>query len=304
MLRYDARYDVFVGLKERIQSSSGAVYILMDPMSRCDLSMLDGFKRKRYTVDLERFGMRSELCPYVLEVESMNDDVLKESVNVAWEHREDWQKPQPVCGWISSPLSASALASAILVQAVTTAADRTRHLNRFYDPRVARHATFALTVSEDFPGALAWYQLGWDGELQELPCNVRVACQPTYMLHSQDPHAEWCIPINAAISQLQRMGVASVHHEEELQRAVRTGMSLGLPASEVADATTFLLHKVLVHPQIEKHPVIAGWLREVAGRTASYADLCSQADSEWWCGVEKGAWINDMKGIKLEVGHG
>lgn len=169
MLRYDARYDVFVGLKERIQSSSGAVYILMDPMSRCDLSMLNGFKRKRYTVDLERFGMRSELCPYVLEVESMNDDVLKESVNVAWEHREDWQKPQPVCGWISSPLSASALASAILVQAVTTAADRTRHLNRFYDPRVARHATFALTVSEDFPGALRGTSLAGMGNYKNCP---------------------------------------------------------------------------------------------------------------------------------------
>lgn len=303
MLRYDARYEIFVTLKQRMQGSDHASYLLVDPMSRCDLHTLDALQRKKYVVDLERFGMERDLCPYILGIDGAHDDLLKESINIAWERRNDWQQPQPICGWITSEHQAPRLAGALLRQAVTSRAGRARQLDRFYDPRVVRHARYSQRSRRVFSGATAWSQLGWDGVLQEVPClngNLPDAQQG----HPHDPHMEWCAPMNAAISQLQRMGHASTEREAALQRAVRTAMSLGLAGGELADAITFLLHKVLIHTDIELHPVISSWLQDAVSRKASYADRCAEADPAWWISVKQGAWLGKANGFKLEDGHG
>lgn len=303
MLRYDARYEIFITLKERMQGSDHASYLLVDPMSRCDLHTLDALQRKKYVVDLERFGMERDLCPYILGIDGAHDDLLKESINIAWERRNDWQQPQPICGWITSELQAPRLAGALLRQAVTSRAGRARQLDRFYDPRVVRHARYSHRSRRVFSGATAWSQLGWDGVLQEVPClngNLPDAQQG----HPHDPHMEWCAPMNAAISQLQRMGHASTEREAALQSAVRTAMSLGLAGGELADAITFLLHKVLIHTDIELHPVISSWLQDAVSRKASYADRCAEADPAWWISVKQGAWPGKANGFKLEDDHG
>lgn len=303
VLRYDARYEVFVALKERMQASEHATYLLVDPMSRCDLQSLDALQRKKYVVDLERFGMDRDLCPYILSIQGANDELLKESINIAWERRDDWQQAQPICGWITSELQAPALAGSLLRQAVTSKAGCARQLNRFYDPRVARHARYSQGSHRSFSGAATWSQLGWDGLLQDLPC-LNVNPPDAQQGDAYDQHMEWCGPMNAAISQLQKMGHASKEKEAALQRAVRTAMSLGLAGSDLADAITFLLHKVLIHTEIEQHPVIESWIQDAVTGRASYADRCAEADSAWWESVQQGAWLGKANGITLEDGHG
>lgn len=303
VLHYDARYDVLVALKERIQASEHASYVLVDPMSRCDLNTLDALQRKKYAVDLERFGMDRDLCPYILRIEDAYDELLKESLDIAWERRNDWQQPQPICGWITSELQAPALAGALLRRAVTSKAGCARHLDRFYDPRVARHAGYSQTSRWVFPEAVAWSQLGWDGVLSDLPCNEDDA-DSLKRGFFENTHAEWCVPVTAAIAQLQAEEVMSHEKECALQSAAQAAMSLGLSAAALADATTFLLHKVLIHSQIEQHPIIRAWLREAIDGTASYADHCTSADRDWWEAVEKGAWMSAMNEVKKEIGHG
>ncbi|MDY0955830.1 DUF4123 domain-containing protein [Stenotrophomonas rhizophila] len=303
MSRYDARYDVYVELRERMRSSVNAWFVLVDPMSRCALGSLETAHRKKHIVDLDRFGIDRELCPFILELDGPSDVLLEETLTLAWERRGDWQQPQPICGWISSALPAAAVAGAVLRQAVVATGDGKRRLERFYDPRVARHAGFSESARHPFEGADVWAQLGWDGELQAIPCMTGTYVAPASPVQP-DPRAAWCVAVNAAISQLQRMDDLTLEREQQLQAAVDCAMHLGLCADEAADATTFLLHKVLVHPQIERHPVIAEWLREAVAGAGAYADRCAEADAEWWQAIEHGAWSRNTNGFNVEARHG
>jgi hypothetical protein len=191
----------------------------------------------------------------------------------------------------------------VLRQAFVVTAGGKRRLERFYDPRVVRHASFSANTRYHFVGANAWAQLGWDGQLQNMPC-VSGAFVGQTSTAQPDPHAAWCIAVNAAISRLQHMADVTLEQERQLQDAVSCAIRLGLRADEVADATTFLLHKVLVHSQIERHAVVAGWLQEAIAGAASYVDRCAEADTGWWQDVEQGAWLSTVNGSNVEAGHG
>jgi len=124
------------------------------------------------------------------------------------------------------------------------------------------------------------------------------------VIPSDPVHDEWAVPAVAAIAQLQRFGERPSVHEQLLQSAVRCAIELGLPPESTADAVSFLLHKVLVHPEIERHPTVRVWLKQAASGEASYADQSAEASSSWWRDVESGRWQKNIKEESRETRHG
>lgn len=303
MSRYDGRFDVLVALRDKIAASAQPWFVLIDPMSRTDLSCIDQLNRQKHLVDLTSYGLDRALCPYVVRILGSRDELLEETVSLAWERRQDWQEPQPVCGWLCSNLSPGSIALSIKQVAVTRTKDGNRNLRRFYDPRVVRHASFS-----DFPvyapdGWEQWLQLGFDGNARLVPHRMPDADR-IGIIPSDSIHEGWVVPTVAAIAQLQRFGESPSAHEQRLQLAVRCGIELGLSPESAADAVSFLLHKVLVHPEIEQHPTVRTWLKQAVSGEASYADQSAEASSSWWHDVESGQWQKNIKDETRETRHG
>ncbi len=303
MSRYDGRFDVLVTLREQIAASAQPWFVLIDPMSRTDLSCIDQFNRKKHLVDLTNYGLDRALCPYVVSILGGRDEFLEETVSLAWERRQDWQEPQPVCGWLSSRLPPGSIAHSIKQTAVTRTKEGNRNLRRFYDPRVVRHASFSgrpVYAPDDWEH---WLQLGFDGNTFLVPHRMPNVDR-NGVIPSDPVHDEWVVPTVAAIAQLQRSGERPSVHEQLLQSAVRCAIELGLPPESTADAVSFLLHKVLVHPEIERHPTVRVWLKQAASGEASYADQSAEASSSWWRDVESGQWQKNIKEESTETRHG
>ncbi len=303
MSRYDGRFDVLVALRDKIAASAQPWFVLIDPMSRTDLSRIDQLNRQKHLVDLTGYGLDRALCPYVVRILGSRDELLAETVSLAWERRQDWQEPQPVCGWLCSNLSPGSIALSIKQIAVTRTKDGNRNLRRFYDPRVVRHASFSEFPVYAPDGWEQWLQLGFDGNARLVPRRMPDADR-TGIIPSDSNHEGWVVPTVAAIAQLQRFGESPSAHEQRLQLAVRCGIELGLSPESAADAVSFLLHKVLVHPEIEQHPTVRTWLKQAVSGEASYADQSAEASSSWWRDVESGQWQKNIKEESRETRHG
>ncbi|WMJ69540.1 DUF4123 domain-containing protein [Stenotrophomonas sp. 24(2023)] len=303
MSRYDGRFDVLMALRDLVSGSDQPWFVLIDPMSRTDLSCIERFNRQRYRVDLTRYGIDESLCPYVVEILGSRDEFLEETVSLAWERRQDWQEPQPVCGWLCSNRSPAAVALSIKHLAVSQLEGGRWNLRRFYDPRVVRHASFSNCPVRVPGGWERWIQLGLDGILYPIPGGVP-GVKNDGLSESDVIHERWAIPTIAAMAQLQRFGEMTPAHEVQLQSAVRCGMTLGFPPESSADAASFLLHKVLIHPEIERHPTIRAWLDQAALGGSSYADRSAEAPSGWWNDVKSGRWTVELKDESREMQHG
>jgi hypothetical protein len=83
---------------------------------------------------------------------------------------------------------------------------------------------------------------------------------------------------------------------DRLFDAAEQAIRSGLDVDQTADCVSFMLHRCLLHPGIERHPLVADWLKDARQGRCSYADAAASASQAVWDDITSGRWIGAPQG--------
>ncbi|WP_269791117.1 DUF4123 domain-containing protein [Stenotrophomonas sp. Iso1] len=270
---------------------AGQAYLFVDPTmgtpwDRSGDSEVEPYRE--ITLELRAFQFPSQLCPFLVPLRNAIGGFFDHSFEQAWVQCAKPHLPYPICGWINSDLSVNEL-RAHLVSQMTRREDGKPWLLRFYDPRVAQHMTAFVDRGFHLEGLSNWWFLGSTGHLRTLP--VGDIGMLSELPKDAITRLDWLRVINhVSADWLIHTGGGAVENDR-LYDAVRAAAEAGLSPLQEADCIAFILHRCLVHSQIEQHPIVAVWLAEARSGRCHYVDAAACATPEVWNEIAAGQWL-------------
>ncbi|WP_449466710.1 DUF4123 domain-containing protein [Stenotrophomonas humi] len=270
---------------------TGRPYLFVDPTmgTPWDRSESNGAEAYReITLDLRALRFPVQACPFLVPLQDTIGGFFDQSFELAWAQGAEPQRPYPVCGWISSDLPVNELRRH-LVSHMSQREDDKRWLLRFYDPRVGRHMTAFVDGGFRLGGLNGWWFIASTGKLRTLP--VGDANTRTELPRSAAERLDWLRVINRASADWLAYTAGSAVDDGRLYDAVHVAAEMGMSPLQEADCIAFILHRCLVHGQIEQHPKVAAWLADARSGSCHYVDAAACAGPEIWSEIAAGQWL-------------
>lgn len=275
------------------------VYVLFDPLLRMPIQRPwreDTTLLAEHAISLAQWGLPMESSPYFVRIHRPVSRLLDDTLSVATKENHPGTGARSVCGWFTSSQENSALCSSLRKQIQQRESSGKRWIFRFYDPRVMRHLGLVLGNTFRVSGVSRWYFLDADSNLASLPGRP-VADHLTVVGDANLPLLDRIGLVNQAHSQWRNMDPCVPEDAfdrlfEAAEHAVRRGLNIG----QTADCVSFMLHRCLLHPCIERHPLIADWLEDARQGRRSYADAAAEASPAVWDEIIKGHWVDARQG--------
>lgn len=281
-------------LRALLFQESGDVYVFVDPLLHQPFDRAPTARADEHLIALGDRGIGEERFPYFRLIPSSTDAMLEDSYALALaEEREE--DVRSVCGWFSTSFPPRQLKE--LLRSEADRRGTQRWLFRFFDPRVLRHLPRVMEHGYAIPGAIRWYYLD-EGLLKSVPGKTGLSSRK--QITQRD------------FLHISRLGLVNQAHrmwksmEDDLPSdpfavlysAAEKAVGVGLSPEDEADCIAFMLHRCMIHPEIEFHPEIATWISAARDGRMSYADAAAQAPSELWHRIELGDWIQDKQGAQ------
>ena len=290
----DLRAQLFVG--------DDQVYVMVDPLlgvhwQRPWSAPQSSAVGVEEILPLDRFGIVKASSPFIVPLENSRSLLLDDSFHIALRENANPQGPRSVCGWFSTPLDACQARVRLHTQ-VQRRNGRQEWLMRFYDPRTLRHLPAILGPSFAISGVRRWFWIGEDARVTHVEGAPNCA-EPFPVRDEHLPVLDRVGVVNQAHAQWQQLIVplpndAFTNLFDAAAQAIRHGLSLEQPA----DCIAFMLHRCLIHPQIERHPVVAGWLTDAREGRRSYADAAVSSGKDVWDEIKSGCWMGAPQGVR------
>lgn len=283
-------------LRERLFASGLNVYVFIDPL--LDSPLLRSPKRgDEHIISLESFGVQKHQSPYFLLLENSASILLDETYRLAKDQANKFLGPRSICGWFVSECSTADIRKALWKEM-----DRREGsggapwLFRFYDPRTLCRLPDIFKRNPMIHGVAEWWCL--DERAQLFRCaGAPLSEGPSPIALGDLKALDGVSLVNQAYSQWKAIAEPPADAFKHLFDAVQCAMTVGLNVDEQADCVSFMLHRCLVHPQIERHAVVRGWLDDARQGINSYADAAASAAPALWQEIESGQWMR-LEGVK------
>lgn len=296
----EKKWEALESLRTKL-FGSGKAYLFVDPMMgtpwRRSEKDVDGAYRE-LILDLRTFELPVSLCPFVVPLQDSIGGFFDESFEHAWGQWAQPQRPYPVCAWFSTDLQESELRRSLASQ-ITRWEDTGRWLLRFYDPRVAQHMIGFVDSGFCLEGVNGWWYIDSRGGLETLPCGD----QEHQFSATAVRRLDWLRVVNQASTDWMTYAESDNVDFERLYDAVHAVSKVGLSQLQEADCIAFILHRCLIHDQIEKHPKVAAWLADASQGGSHYVDASACASTETWKEIAAGDWLFKSRS-EQGVSHG
>lgn len=294
-----AGVDAFTdGLRERLFAAGAPVYVFVDPLLHdpFERATLSDAGRQVHSVDLPNWGIAPEQCPYFIALDSPLDELLDSGGRIALEQARSDSDVRSVCGWFASDLAPVRLRRLFGAQ-MRRSAGAERWLFRFFDPRVMRHLPGVFAASGAVAGVERWWYLDHRGDLQAARGAGESAVTAAFVAEQQAKIDRIGV-LNQAFSQWRESQEPPHDAFAQLDRALAKAQALGFSVDDESDCVAFALHRCLVHPQVEEHPTVTGWIAAMRSKQASYVDQAAQSDARLWADIESGHWMAGRQGAR------
>lgn len=285
-------------LREVLFQSGEPVYVFVDPL------LLDPFDRsvlamegvRSESVPLKDWGIGADQCPYFIRLPNSTSERLHESYAMAAQACRTLSAPRPICGWFSSTLEPAQICHALKNEMVRRRPLKKQWLFRFFDPRVVGRLTDLLGSEYRVAGADRWWYLDQNGWLQSVRGRGQ-SLEPGAITEAGFAAMSRCGIVNRSLDMWQEsQGALPDDAYDRADMAATRALELGLVLEDEADCATFILHRCLIHPSIERHPIVSGWIADARDKKKSYAALAASADADLWAQIESGHWMRQEKG--------
>lgn len=285
-------------LRELLFGHGKRIYVFVDPLLHdpIDRDALAGTDARVHSVDLPNWGIAPRQYPYFIALDSSLDPLLDGSGRIAFEQARDGADVRSLCGWFASDLPAARLRRLFAAQ-MRRSAGGEPWLFRFFDPRVMQHLPGVFGAPGAVAGVERWWYLDHRGAVRA----VRGAgedAEPVAFSAEQQSKIDRIGALNQAFAQWREADEPPADAFARLDQALAQAQALGFSLEDEADCVAFALHRCLVHPQIETHPAVAGWIAAMRSKQASYVDQAAQSDARLWADIESGHWMAGRQGAR------
>lgn len=275
------------------------VYVLFDPILGAPLGRPwsdEGAPAAEHVISLAQCGLPLESSPYFVRIERPLSCLLDETLAVAKKENSSGYGARSVCGWFTSPHEPVELRSQMQRLIQQRDANGRRWIFRFYDPRVMQHLGFILGRPFMAPGISHWFFL--DAASRLVSQHRMSATEPLNVVGDDKlPLLDRVSLVNQAHSHWRSID-SSIPADAfgRLFEAAEQAICSGLDIDQTADCVSFMLHRCVLHPHVERHPLVAEWLEDAKQGRRSYADAAAEAPSTVWEEITSGRWIDAWQG--------
>lgn len=276
------------------------VYALFDPLLGLHIERHrsgDGPVPAKHVLSLAQWGIPAGSSPYFVRIERPLSRLLDETVAVAKRESDSIADARSVCGWFTSPHEPDALRNALLKQIGQREASGKRWIFRFYDPRALQHLPRVLGSSFAVAGISRWFFLGANLDLCSLS-GLPETDRPMVVGEGNLALLDRIGLVNQALAQWRRIDPSAPKDGFDLLfEAADQAIRCGLDIDQTADCVSFMLHRCLLHPYIERHPLVASWLEDARQGRRSYVDAAAAAPQAVWDDITMGRWTEARHGV-------